>query len=68
MTKKKVDFVELRVRISVNDRELIDKMMELLHERGAIKRRSYSETIRYAFYFLRNAVLKQIEMERYANE
>lgn len=58
--------VTITVRITEEERELIEKLANYLHKLGKIREPTVSEAIRACIYFTVNEILKAIEAERYS--
>jgi len=56
--------VELKVRVTPEEREVIEKLAEYLYKVGKIERKSINETVRLAVRFTVNEILKALEVER----
>lgn len=58
--------VRVQVRLTEEEKELVEKLAVYLHKLGKIREPSMSEAIRACIYFTVNEILKAIEAERYA--
>ncbi|MEM2191261.1 MAG: hypothetical protein QXG39_09990 [Candidatus Aenigmatarchaeota archaeon] len=55
----------ISVRLSANEREILEKLAKYLHVTKKIEEPNISDTIRFCIYFTLNEILKAIEVERY---
>ncbi|MEM4429665.1 MAG: hypothetical protein QXM08_00695 [Thermofilaceae archaeon] len=56
----------ITVKVTEEERELLEKLANYLHKVGKIREPSISEAVRACIYFTVNEILKAIETERYS--
>ncbi|MEM4810741.1 MAG: hypothetical protein QXS92_02385 [Thermofilum sp.] len=56
----------ITVKVTEEERELLEKLANYLHKVGKIREPSISEAVRACIYFTVNEILKAIEVERYS--
>lgn len=54
------------VRLSQEEKELLEALAEYLYKLGKIEKQSTSDALRACLYFTVNEILKAIEAEKYA--
>jgi len=54
------------VRLTPDEREMLEKLANYLHKLGKIESPTLSDTLRVCLHFTVNEILKAIEAERYA--
>ncbi|MEM1710356.1 MAG: hypothetical protein QW820_05655 [Sulfolobales archaeon] len=54
------------VKMTEEEKELVEKLANYLYKLGKIKEPTISNTIRACIYFTVNEILKALEAERYA--
>ncbi|MEM0067652.1 MAG: hypothetical protein QW632_04420 [Ignisphaera sp.] len=59
--------VVVSVRMTQEERELLEALAEYLYKLGKIREQSISEALRACLYFTANEILKAIEAERYGD-
>jgi len=56
---------KIEVRVTVEEKEMVEKLANYLYKAGKIKEPTISEAVRACIYFTVNEILKAIEAERY---
>lgn len=56
---------KIEVRVTVEEKEMVEKLANYLYKVGKIKEPTISEAVRACIYFTVNEILKAIEVERY---
>ncbi|MEM1868571.1 MAG: hypothetical protein QXU90_00455 [Acidilobaceae archaeon] len=56
---------KIEVRVTVEEKEMVEKLANYLYKVGKIKEPTISEAVRACIYFTVNEILKAIEAERY---